>query len=243
MRKIFVAGLVVGVALSGATILRAQDAAAIQAEIRGIRQVPDAERGAKTSEIALAIRKLPAGLDKLKLASALTSRSTEGDFGIKALTDVAETLAQSLKETPQPDKNGQPVYPYMQLAQLERYEGVKIDLQLPQVDRAMKVLEKNDADTSNANFALKDLSGKTVKFSDLRGKVVLVNFWATWCPPCRKEMPDLNGLQKEYGSKGLVILSITNDDPAKVRQMINGSGYTPTVLLDEGDATWKQFHI
>jgi thiol-disulfide isomerase/thioredoxin len=58
-------------------------------------------------------------------------------------------------------------------------------------------------------FALKDLNGRTVRLSAYRGKVVLINFWATWCPPCRAEMPDLIRLQREYATQGLQIIGIT----------------------------------
>ncbi len=58
-------------------------------------------------------------------------------------------------------------------------------------------------------FSLKDLNGRTVSLSDYKGKVVLLNFWATWCPPCRAEIPDLVRLGKEYQSRGLQILGMT----------------------------------
>ncbi|MGA9769853.1 MAG: TlpA disulfide reductase family protein [Blastocatellia bacterium] len=58
-------------------------------------------------------------------------------------------------------------------------------------------------------FALKDLQGRTVQLGDYKGKVLLINFWATWCKPCLAEMPDLVKLQKEYQSHGLQIVGIT----------------------------------
>src|SRR2546423_4559176 len=58
-------------------------------------------------------------------------------------------------------------------------------------------------------LALKDVRGRTVRLSDYKGKVVLLNFWATWCPPCRAEMPDLVKMQREYKSKGLQVVGIT----------------------------------
>jgi thiol-disulfide isomerase/thioredoxin len=58
-------------------------------------------------------------------------------------------------------------------------------------------------------LALKDLKGRTVRLSDYKEKVVLLNFWATWCPPCRAEMPDLVNWQKEYGRRGLQVIGIT----------------------------------
>ena len=62
------------------------------------------------------------------------------------------------------------------------------------------------------DFTLKTLDGKTVKLSDLRGKAVVVNFWATWCGPCKIEMPWLVDLQNRYASQGLVILGISVDE-------------------------------
>lgn len=59
------------------------------------------------------------------------------------------------------------------------------------------------------SFALRDLRGRTVKLESFRGKVVLLNFWATWCPPCRAEIPDLVALQTKYGEKGLQIVGVT----------------------------------
>jgi len=59
------------------------------------------------------------------------------------------------------------------------------------------------------NLSLKDINGKTIRLSDFRGKVLLVNFWATWCLPCRAEIPDLVKHQRRYRARGLRILGIT----------------------------------
>jgi thiol-disulfide isomerase/thioredoxin len=64
---------------------------------------------------------------------------------------------------------------------------------------------------------LRDLAGRPVRLSDYRGKVVLINFWATWCPPCRAEMPDLIKLQREHGKDGLQIIGITYPPERKAR--------------------------
>jgi thiol-disulfide isomerase/thioredoxin len=64
-------------------------------------------------------------------------------------------------------------------------------------------------------FTLKDLQDKDVSLSQLKGKVVLVNFWATWCEPCRDEIPLLIEVQKKYGAQGFVILGIALDDGGK----------------------------
>ncbi len=62
-------------------------------------------------------------------------------------------------------------------------------------------------------FSLPTVSGKNVSLKDYSGKVVLLDFWATWCPPCRMSIPELVRLQSEYGDKGLVVLGVALDDP------------------------------
>ena len=62
------------------------------------------------------------------------------------------------------------------------------------------------------DFALTNLSGATVRLSDFKGKVVLLDFWATWCPPCREEIPELVQLQRQYASRGFTVLGVALDD-------------------------------
>ena len=64
-------------------------------------------------------------------------------------------------------------------------------------------------DSPPTELTLKDINGRDIRLSDYRGKLVLVNFWATWCPPCRTEIPDLMKLQRDYGSRGLQVIGIT----------------------------------
>ena len=72
-------------------------------------------------------------------------------------------------------------------------------------------------ETRVPQFALRDVNGRTVRLSDYRGKVVMINFWATWCPPCRAEMPDLVRLQREHAKQGLQIIGITYPPERKDR--------------------------
>jgi thiol-disulfide isomerase/thioredoxin len=65
------------------------------------------------------------------------------------------------------------------------------------------------------DFSLESLDGKTVRLSDFRGKAVLVNFWATWCQPCKIEMPWFEEMQKQYGPNGFQVLGIAMDDASK----------------------------
>ena len=88
-------------------------------------------------------------------------------------------------------------------------------------------------------WELKDLDGKTVKLSDFKGKVVLLNFWATWCPPCRQEIPDLVALQNQYKDQGLVVIGVSVDQngPAAVKSFATRMKINyPIVMGDEKTA-------
>jgi peroxiredoxin len=131
----------------------------------------------------------------------------------------------------------------VELAQLVRYEPVRVSLNDPEFTRALAGMEEEDRLRQEADFTLKDLHGRQWSLRALKGKVVLLNFWATWCPPCRKEMPDLEALGKQFEAQGLVILSITDDDPAKVQSYIQKQNITYPVLLDAGSKLNAQFRI
>jgi len=231
-------------------------------QIHGLRALADDVRVGTTKDLALKIRKLPATDNKLRLAVNLAGLSTEGDFGHDTLQEVATTLAETLRERPVPwaKPAGQktsdagikatvaraPAYPYIELATLVRYEYVEAPADLnndEQYRAAMAGLEADDRKREHPEFTLKDLSGKTWTFADLRGKVVLVNFWATWCPPCRKEMPDLETLYGRFGSKGLVVLGISDEEAAKVGPFIRERKVSFPVLLDPGRKVNEMFVV
>ncbi len=86
------------------------------------------------------------------------------------------------------------------------------------------------------NWELKDLDGKTVHSSDFKGKVVVLDFWATWCAPCRMEIPGLISLQKKYAQRGLVIVGASVDEggASMVKQFMEKLGMNyPVLLTDE----------
>jgi thiol-disulfide isomerase/thioredoxin len=87
---------------------------------------------------------------------------------------------------------------------------------------------------TNARFA--DLQGETQSVEQWRGKVVVVNFWATWCAPCREEIPFFVKLQKKYGERGLQFVGIAIDQPSKVRPFAAEFGMNFPVLLGGAEA-------
>ena len=84
-------------------------------------------------------------------------------------------------------------------------------------------------------WSLVTLDGRRVTLGDYRRKVVFINFWATWCPPCRAEMPGIEKLYKEYGDR-VVFLMIAGDTPQKVKAYIGSNGYTFPVLIQSSAA-------
>ncbi len=85
-------------------------------------------------------------------------------------------------------------------------------------------------------WKLKDVDGKVVSSADFKGKVVVIDFWATWCPPCREEIPGYVELQKKYGKDGLVIIGVSLDQkgPEVVKSFMAKMGINyPIVMADE----------
>ncbi len=83
------------------------------------------------------------------------------------------------------------------------------------------------------DFTLEDLDGNAVSLSDFRGRVVFINFWTTWCPPCRIEMPEIESLYQQYREQGVIVLGIDlQEDGDVVRSFVEEGGYTFTFLLD-----------
>jgi cytochrome c biogenesis protein CcmG/thiol:disulfide interchange protein DsbE len=84
-------------------------------------------------------------------------------------------------------------------------------------------------------FRLPSLSGSEVDLASKRGKIVLVNFWATWCPPCVAEMPSLESLHRALAPEGLSVVTVsTDEDEAELRRFVSGRALTLPVLRDPG---------
>lgn len=95
------------------------------------------------------------------------------------------------------------------------------------------------------DFFAPDLSGNVVALSDFRGQPVIINFWATWCPPCRVEMPDLQAVYELHQEDGLVILAVDFQESAETvsRFFYDQMGLTFTPLLDENGRVARQYGV
>ena len=96
------------------------------------------------------------------------------------------------------------------------------------------------------DFELKTPTGETVELSELRGQAVLVNLWATWCPPCRAEMQTIEKVYNEYKGDGFTVLAVNmtyQDDPFNVMPFVHEQGLTFPILLDETGALAKAYQL
>jgi cytochrome c biogenesis protein CcmG/thiol:disulfide interchange protein DsbE len=103
-----------------------------------------------------------------------------------------------------------------------------------------------DSSARAPDFELTTHDGKVVRLKDLRGKVVLLNFWATWCPPCKAEMPDLNALHKTYGAeRDFLVLGVNDEESAAdVAAFAQREGIAFPLLLDpDGRVLEKLFDV
>lgn len=222
------------VLLGGAALLSAQThptlsglEEAISAQMSKLRSLSDAEWTNAVRDLARQIQALPPGAGKTGMISRFSNLVTEGDAGHETLQIVASAMAEVLRDSPNAELEAT-------LARVVRYEHVDVALDTLGFRKALAKLETYDRQRENADFTLSDLHSQRWSLKDLRGKVVLVNFWATWCPPCRKEMPDMESLYQRFGPQGLVILAISDEETAKVQPFITEQKYTYPILLDPG---------
>ena len=236
--------LLVSAQQKGPTLPYTQEESAIRDELRGMRKLSDHNRAQATVRLAGQIRALPVtSVHRLGLAGGLASLCTEGDFGRDSLRSVAATLTAVLTDTPVPLGAKGPAHQYVSLAQLARYEGITVSLSDPAYLAAAAKLAEDDQARAEADFTLQDVTGKPWHLKELKGKVVLVNFWATWCPPCRKEMPDLDELYRKHRKQGFVVLALSDEPGGKVVPFAKESGYSFPFLMDRDGAAAKQFRV
>ena len=109
----------------------------------------------------------------------------------------------------------------------------------------MQVRTPGQRDVEAPEFALAGLTGNRIRLSDHRGHVVLLNFWATWCPPCRAEMPSMEKLYQAYRDRGLVILAISGDRAGTqvVESFVEELGLTFLIVLDPAGEVFAQYGV
>ncbi len=96
------------------------------------------------------------------------------------------------------------------------------------------------------DFELNTLDGKKIKLSDLRGQAVLVNLWATWCPPCRAEMPTIQTVYEEYKDQGFIVLAVNmtyQDTYANIAPFVEQYSLTFPILLDESGVIGSAYQL
>ncbi|MCB1790678.1 MAG: TlpA family protein disulfide reductase [Gammaproteobacteria bacterium] len=97
-----------------------------------------------------------------------------------------------------------------------------------------------------ADFALPDIDGENHALSDYRGRVVMLNFWATWCPPCRREMPSMQRLYDKYRERGLVVVAVNQwEDPDLVFEFTGRLSVDPTfpILFDRESRVAEDYGV
>jgi peroxiredoxin/YHS domain-containing protein len=95
-------------------------------------------------------------------------------------------------------------------------------------------------------FAFTDLAGKPLTSESLKGQVVLLDFWATWCMPCRKSMPELQALHDRYASRGLTVIGVSIDEggPAKVQRYVRSKKFTYPIVMDDAKSpAWDAYKV
>jgi peroxiredoxin len=93
-------------------------------------------------------------------------------------------------------------------------------------------------------FTLQSLEGEPVSLDKYAGQVVLINMWATWCPPCKAEMPDLNAFYEAHKDEGVVVLAVNSqEEVATVRAFIEANDFTFPVLLDSHAEVMSRYHV
>jgi len=212
--------------------------AAIDFSMPDLSKLSDSKRALAVGQLALKIRTFSGCAEKAVLASELVDAADEVPDDVKQ--EVATTYAEALKGCP----GHQWENAYLQLARLVRDTHMRVSVDDPRLAVALDKVDAEYREIEEADFTLADMQGKSWTLKDLRGKVVLLNFWGTGCPPCVHEIPALNALYDRFRAKGLVILAISGyDDATTLRSFLRAHSVSYPVLPDSGHKVPERFHV
>jgi peroxiredoxin len=128
-------------------------------------------------------------------------------------------------------------------AQLIREYGLNLGMNDPSIQARIALAQLEEALSEAYSFTLPSLDGTSVRLKDLRGKVVLLNFWATWCGPCRAEKPILQKVYGDLKDRGFMLLAITDEDPDVVRRFASEYHITLPVFIDRRRTVFDHYLI
>ena len=180
-------------------------------------------------------------------------------MGIVVLAAVMLLILSACSGTPQGGEVGEPAdQPDTQQVENKGDESPDTDMnpdqpgEEPTPEDILKGYSYSKVNLPIKDFELEDLQGNSVRLSDLKGKIVFLNFWATWCPPCRNEMPHMQAFYEKYQDDMVVLAVNPNklenqgfDDSEKAeeraREYVEEEGFTFPVLLDRDDSVWDMY--
>jgi peroxiredoxin len=230
--------------LSPLALLTAQDdpalaaAKALDQEILKLNTLPQDARPRAIHDLAARVRQQPTSYVSA-LAFNLSADSGESD-GREALQDVADTMVEAIHRSPAKYVAGNM---YTVLASLVRYGHVEVSLDDPKHAAAVSELDADDRQRAATAFTLQDIRGQPWDSKNLRGEVLLVNFWSTSCTPCREEMPDLERLYQRFHAQGLVVLAISGDKASDLRNYLAEQKVSFPLLVDPDDKVRERFRV
>jgi thiol-disulfide isomerase/thioredoxin len=213
-------------------------AKATDKEIQDLPNLPETTRSAAFRSMMQRIRNQPKRY-RLALASNLAVSAGEVVLEPAIVQSIANLLVDELQESP--EKASELATDY--LADFAFYRHIKVSFDSPLYRADIADREAEAKVRAAADFTLMDTKGKRWHWKGLRGNFVLLNFWATWCPPCQRELPVLEAVYNHYVDNGLVVLAITEEDLATVNHYLASAPLPFPVLPDTAGVTEKQFLV
>ncbi|MBZ5636942.1 MAG: TlpA family protein disulfide reductase [Acidobacteriia bacterium] len=202
------------------------------------RDLPLEKRAALIPHAVEALRLIPLPSDELPPAENLLDI-----VDAVAWTDgsvIKPVVAEYLDVT---QKTGRHPGQYHWIARDERGGKFALDSDDPSLLAMRTIIDLEEAVLPNYDFTLTDLDGKARRLSEQRGKIVLLNFWATWCGPCRAEMPLLDKTNQDWAAKGLAMFNITDETAETVTSFLRQFKYSLPVMLDNSRKVFDRYDV